>query len=805
MDTLFADFQHAARTLRRSPAFTLAALATLAIGIGATASIFSVVNGVLLRPLSIPDPDHVVSVRTNQIERGWRGAGLTGPDFAEVRTTIGSFESIAAVVRRNIDLTGRGDPVELNAGIVSRDFFRVMPVKPLLGRLFTPDEFEGKASPNVTAISERLWRTRFGADSSIIGQSVTIDGTPRTVIGVVPDAVSWPRPDGAPEFFFAQPEVFGELGRRSHMFEVVGRLRPTASLETARTELATLSARQARDFPESNANWLLTADRVTDEVVGQVRPSLLVLLGAVGFVLLIVCANVASLLVARATARHHEIAIRRALGASAGRVVRHLAAESVLLAVGGSALGILFALWGVDALRGSATQTLPRLDTIRVDRTVVLFTSGLAALTAILCGVLPALTAVRTQLQDVLKDGARVAAPRRGRLGRGALVIGEIALAVVLLAGAGLMARSFERMRTIPLGFDPRNVIAIDLDLPQARYTALESREQLVKQVEARIRQLPGVAAVGTTRALPLESGGPDFDFTIDGRPAVPSADLTPNAFYTPVTPDYFRTMGMSVVRGRALLDADDHPTANRVVVINETMARRFWGTANPVGQRLTLADGHKADVVGVLRDVRQRFLLNPIAPQMFVAWSQAPQVQVSMVVRTTVDPSTLIDAMHRDVWAVDPNLPVEEWTMASLMDQTLEGSRLQTTLLLSFATVALVLAAMGVYALVSYGVVQRTREIGVRMALGAARQDVVAMVLRQGARLTVAGIGLGLLSAFWLTRVMRRVLYDVSPSDPLTHVLAAALLALVAVIATYVPARRAATVDPVVALRDER
>jgi putative ABC transport system permease protein len=316
---------------------------------------------------------------------------------------------------------------------------------------------------------------------------------------------------------------------------------------------------------------------------------------------------------------------------------------------------------------------------------------------------------------------------------------------------------------------------------------------------------LPGVTAVGTTRALPLESGGPDIMFTIDGRPAIKAGELEPNAYITAVTPEYFRAMGMSVVRGRGLRDADDHPTANRVVVINETMARRFWGTANPVGQRLTLGDGRKADVVGVLRDVRQRFLLSPLSPQMFIPWAQAPEPQVTMVVRAAVDPLMLIDAIHRDVWAVDPILPVEEWTMASLMNQMLEGSRLQTTLLLSFATVALVLAAMGVYALVSYAVVQRTREIGVRMALGAARRDVVAMVLRQGARLTIAGIAVGLINAFFLTRVMRRVLYDVSPSDPLTHVLAALVLAVVAVIATYVPARRAATVDPVVALRDER
>jgi len=805
MDTLFADFRHAARTLRRSPAFTLAALATLAIGIGATSSIFSVVNGVLLRPLPLMDPDRIVIIRANQLERGWLGVAVAGPDFAEVRAEARAFEVVAAAMMRNADLTGRGDPAEVTAAAVSRDFFRVVPVKPLVGRVFTPDEFQGPQPPNVALISDGLWRSRFGAERSIIGQSVAINGTARIIVGVVPATTSWPHPGGAPDFFLPLPEVFDTMERGAHMLEVIGRLAPSMSLETARTEIATLSARQARDYPRTNGGWVLTANRLTDEVVGQVRPALLVLLGAVGFVLLIVCANVASLLVARATARHHEIAIRRALGASSGRVVRHLAAESVLLAVGGAALGTLIALWNVDLLRSWAPASLPRIDTVRVDGAVFAFTAGVAVFTALLCGVLPALFGARSDLQDVLKEGTRVSAPNRARLGRNALVVAEIAIAVVLLVGAGLMGKSFERMRSIPLGYDPGNVIDIDLDLPQSRYQSPEKRNQLVKQVEARVRRLPGVTAVGTTRALPLESGGPDIEFTIDGQAPIAKGQLGPNAFYTAVTPDYFRAMRMTIVRGRGLLETDDHPTASQVVVVNETLARKFWKTANPVGQRITLGDGRKADVVGVVRDVRQKFLTNEIAPQMFVAWSQAPELQVSVVVRTAVDPLTLVDAIHRDVWAVDPILPVEEFTMASLMAESLAGSRFQTTLLVSFALVALILAAMGVYALVSYAVVQRTREIGVRMALGAARHDVVAMVLRQGTRLTFAGVVIGLVNAYFLTRVLRRVLYDVSPSDPLAHVLAATVLVAVAVLATYVPARRAATVDPVVALRDER
>jgi len=803
MHTLLADLRHAARTLRRGPAFTLAALAILAIGIGSTASIFSVVNGVLLRPLSVADPERLISIRSNQLERGWMGTALSGPDFVDVRSEARAFDLVAAASMRNVVLTGRGEPAEVTGAIVSREYFRVVRANPLVGRLFAPDEFAGSQPPNTTVLSEGIWRSLFGADPGIVGRSVTINGTPRIVIGVAPASITWPRPGGSADFYFAFPEVFSVMERGAHMFEVVGRLAPTATLEAARTELATLSARLARDFPESNKGWLLTADRVTDLVVGQVRPALFLLLGAAGFVLLIVCANVASLLVARATTRHHEIAIRRALGAPTARIVRHLAAESVLLAAVGGLLGMLLALWGTDFLRASARETLPRVDSVAVDASVLVFTVAVTALTAFLCGVLPAMAGARSQLQDMLKDGTRVAAPRRAHIGRGALVIGEVTLAVVLLAGAGLMMRSFERLRTIPLGFDPENVIAIDLDLPMARYASPDTREQLVKRVEARIRRLPGVTAVGTTRALPLESGGPDVNFTIQGRPASTDRATEPNAFFTAVTPDYFRAMRMAIVRGRGLLVADDHPTANRVVVINETMARRFWGDENPVGQRLTLGDGKTADIVGVVRDVRQRFLTNDVAPQMFVAWAQAPEVQVSMVVRTAVDPTTLVAAMHRDVWAVDPSLPVEEWTMTSLMTESLDGTRFQTTLLVSFAAVALLLAAMGVYALLNYGVLQRTREIGVRMALGAARRDVVLMVIRQGARLTLWGIVLGLVSAFFLTQTMQRVLYGIRASDPLAHTAAAVLLAVVALAATYIPARRAADVDPMVALKD--
>ena len=802
MDTLFADLRYAVRTLRRGPGFTIAALAILAIGIGATASIFSVVNGVLLRPLAVADPDRLIMVRASQLERGWTGASLTGPDFADIRRETTAFELVAAATMRNVVLTGRGDPAEVIGAIVSREFFPVMRATPLVGRFFTPDEFAGRQPPDFTVLSEAAWRSRFGADPSVVGRSVIINGTSRVIIGVAPASVSWIRAAGSPELYFAFPEVFSETGRGNHMFEVLARLAPAATVEAARAELATLSAGQARDFPETNKGWLLTADRITDLVVGPVRRALYLLLGAVGFVLLIVCANVASLLLARATSRYHEMAIRRALGAPTRRIVRHLAAESVLLAAGGGVLGTLLALWGVDFLRTSARASLPRIDTIAVDGSVLVFTVVVTAFTAIVCGVLPAVVGARSQLQDALQEGSRVAAPRRGRIGRGALVIGEVMLAVVLLAGAGLMMRSFERLRDIPLGFDPDNVIAIDLDLPMARYAALHTREQFVKRVEARIRKLPGVSAVGTTRALPLESGGPDVTFTIEGRAASTDPALAPNAFFSAVTPDYFRTMRMSIIRGRSLLEADDHATANRVVVINETMARRFWGSENPVGRRLMLGDGKPADIVGVVRDVRQRFLTNEVAPQMFVAWAQAPEVQMSMVVRTAVDPTTLVPAMHRDVWAVDPNLPVEEWTMTSLMTESLDGTRFQTTLLVSFATVALLLAAIGVYALLNYAVLQRTREIGVRMALGAARRDVVWMVLRQGARLAFWGIVLGLVSAFFLTQTMQRVLYGIRASDPLTHTTAAVVLALVALAATYIPARRAAAVDPLVALR---
>jgi putative ABC transport system permease protein len=583
-------------------------------------------------------------------------------------------------------------------------------------------------------------------------------------------------------------------------------LEPGVTVERARGDLALLAGRLHTAYPDAypaTSKLELSATSLREELTRGSRPLLLTLLATAAFVLIVAAANLANLMLSRQLRRAREVAVRTALGAGRGRLFRQLAAESLCITITGGVFGVLLAVSGMGLLRTFATRVTPRAGEIGVDPVVLTVAFALSMLVGIGAALAPILRAPPS-LGDTLREGSTATtAGRRGARGRNLLVAAQVAVAFVLLVGAGLMARSFERMRTIPLGFEPGNAIAVDLDLPSSRYRAPESREQIIKRVEERISGLPGVIGVGTTRALPLESGGPDTEFGIDSKPHVEGRPW-PSAYYTAVTPGYFRAMGMSLARGRGLTAADDHPTADRVVVINETAARKYWGDENPVGQYIR-PGGNKALVVGIVNDVRQRFLTGAVEPQMFVPWSHAPELSASLVVRTAGDPGTLVPAMHREVWAVDPNLPVEEWTLEWLMSQSIATSKFQTTLLVWFAVVALLLAAMGVYALISYAVAQRTREIGVRMALGAARRDVVSMVLRQGVRLAVGGVAIGLLGAFYLTKFLTRILYEVTPSDPISHVAAAAVLGLVAALATYIPARRAATVDPVVALRDER
>jgi putative ABC transport system permease protein len=801
MSTLVHDLRIAVRSLRRTPGFSITAILTLALGIGANTAIFSVVDGVLLNPLPVADGDRVVVVGEKNVERGWYGAGIAGPSFAAWREGSRSLEAVGAYSTRNVDITGVAEPIEADGALVSRELFDIVSVRPVLGRLFRPDEFVTGAEPApVMLLSEPFWRTRFGADPSVLGRAIVVNDRARTIVGVVPVREGVP---AQADVYFAFPENFASLPAGGHMLTVVGRLRPGITPDRARAELTEIVGRLDASKRDRETGWQFEVERLTNVVVRDARPQLGVLLGAVSFVLLIVCANITSLLLARASARSHELAIRRALGASRLRLAAHLVAEAVVVAAFGGALALVVASWGVDFLRGAGPMALPRLSEVGFDQSVLLFNLGVSVVAGLLSGAIPAVRAARAVPNAVLNDGGRGSAPRRGRSVRDAIVVAEIALALVLLTGAGLMVRSLLRLTAIPLGFDRHNVLAVDLDLPERRYREPASRAALVSRVEERLRALPGVVAVGSTRALPLESGGPDAGFEIVGRPPVPQGELGPAAFYTAVSAGYLNALGVPVRRGRGLTDADDRTDARRVVVINETLARRYWADANPVGAEIVL-DGQRTEIVGVVADIRQRWLRNEVAPAIYVPYAQAPQLQVSVVVRAAVDPTSLVKAIHEAVWTVDPSLPVEQWTMDSLLADHLAGSRFQTTLLAGFAAFAVLLAVMGVYAVVSFSVAQRTREIGVRVALGAAERDVLRLVVGHGATLAAIGIGLGMVGSFWLTRMLANVLYEVSATDPASFALAAGLLATAALAATYLPARRAARVDPAIALRNE-
>jgi putative ABC transport system permease protein len=804
MDTILSDLRHGMRTLRRSPGFACIAIATLAIGIGANVGLFSIVNSVILRPLTLIDSDRLVIVWQNLVRREAFGISHTGPDYVAYRSGARSFEQLAAFLSRNVAVTGRGDPAELEATIVSREYFDVVRVRPLVGRTFTAEEFADSAS-NVTVVSENIWRNRFGSDPAIVGQRIVINGTPRTIIGVIAARELWPRES---DFYFTLPDIFHQTGEGTHMFSILGRLKEGTTIEQAEIEMSALADRLDARRAENDRGYTVSLQSAHESVTGGSRATLMLLLGAVAFVLLIVCANIAGLQTARAAARAHEMAVRRALGASRGRIVRQLVAESAIVALASGALGFLLAQWSVEAMRllapapSNSPAVLPRLDEVRIDSDALLFTLAIVLAAALLTGLTPALFSSSTA-SSLLKEGARLVTDRRSALTRSALVVAEVAVALVLVIGAGIATKSLLALRSIPLGFDPRNAVAVDLDLPSVRYGDRERRVELIRQLETRVRGLPGVVGVGSTRALPLESGGPDTEFSIVGRPPEAIEQERPSAFFTPVTPRYHEAMRVRLVRGRYLSDGDNVPSAAKVVVVNDAFVRRHFANENPIGQRLLLGDGSTVEIVGQIANLRQRFLRFDPAPAMFVPYAHMPELSVSMVVRTATEPGELIDAIHRELWALDPNLPVEEWTLQELLRWQTSSSQLEGRLLVTFAAAALLLSVLGIYALVNFMVTQRRREIGVRIALGAARSTVVQMVLRQGVVLTALGVTIGLVGAIALSRALEITLYGVSATDPGMLAGAAIVLSVVALAATFVPARRASRVDPMVALRD--
>jgi putative ABC transport system permease protein len=799
--------------LAKSPAFTLVAVLALAIGIGANTAIFSVVNAVLLRELPFAQPERLVRLwGTNAQQSVPRGMGefsdfnVSPNDFADWRAQNHSFDSLAAFSSYgSVTLTGRDEPVRLRCPVVSPEFFSVLGVRPALGRFFLPEE-EQVGKHRVVVLSYGTWQQRFGADPHIVGQTLTLNSSNFTVIGVAPKGFEHPRPSptSEPEMWRALPLSLDPGERNNHWLHAIGRLKPGVTQAQAQAEMNIINGQLERQYPDSNSGRGVRLGSLHEAMVGEVRPALSVLLGAVGFVLLIACANVANLLLARSSVRQREMAIRTALGASRWRIVRQLLTESVLLAILGGGFGLLIALWATDLFVGLSGGDIPRLGTISVDGRILGFTALISLVTGIIFGLAPALDSSRPDLNVSLKEGGR--AVTGGQRFRQLLIISEVALSLLLLIGAGLMMKSFWRLQHVPLGFNPENLLTMDISMPPSRYPDRDQAALFQARLLERLSALPGVTAAASTSVIPLSGANSCDGMTIEGRPVSPAE--MPCVEVRDSSPDYFRAMGIPLVRGRQLTERDNKD-APPVVIVNEAFARSFFHGEDPIGHRINHSSPDKPavwrEIVGVVGDVRHFGLDAEARPEFYEPQLQAPALATSIVVRSDTDLTSLAAAVRREVLAMDKDLPVYHLkTMRELISESVAQPRFRTLLLAIFATVALLLSATGLYGVMNYWVTQRTREIGVRMALGAQARDVLRMVVGQGMALAALGVGVGLVAAFALTRIINSLLFGVSATDPWTFVAVPVVLCVVAFVASYIPARRATRVDPMIALRYE-
>ncbi len=806
---LWQDLRYGLRMLIKNPGFTLVAVIALALGIGANSAIFSVVNTVLLRPLPYKEPDRLVMVWEDASKRGYPRDTPAVANYIDWRNQNQVFEGMAALADQSFNLTGVGDPERIDGRRVSANLFTLLGVDPVLGRPFVAEEDQPGAE-KVVMISHGLWRRRFNSDAGIVGKSLNLNGESYRVVGVMPQHFQFPSPEvelWVPIAFTPQQMA----NRGSHYLQVIARIKPGVTLGQAQAEMSGIAARLSQQYPNQNTDLGAVVTPLHEHLAGDIRPALLVLLGAVGFVLLIACANVANLLLARAAVRQKEIAVRLALGASRARLIRQFLTESVLLALIGGSFGLLLSVWGINLLKNFVPQSISQAKAISIDMKVLVFTLLVALVTGLIFGLAPALQASSFNLNETLKEGGRDSASgSRGHRIRSLLVIAEVAVSLILLIGAGLLINSFLRLRNVDPGFRSDNLLTMSIVLPPLKYQEHERRSAFYTELVGRIEALPGVKSAAVTNWIPLVRQGDSIGFSIEGRPDA-GPGQRPSVVTRVVHPHYFRTMGIQLLQGRELGEQDrvDSPA---VALISETMARRFWPGEDPAGKRITPSNPATAGpddwitIIGVVKDVRQFDLIADPKPQMYLSYAQAgffaPR---NLIVSTSVEPLSLADAVRRTVWEIDKDQPVSNIrTMEEVLSESIARQRFSMLLLGIFAALALVLAAVGIYGVMSYSVAQRTREIGLRMALGAQPRDVLKLVVGQGLKLVLIGVGLGLVAAFILTRVMTSLLFGVSATDPTTFITISLVLISVALLASFFPARRATKVDPMIALRYE-
>ena len=815
------DLLFAFRQLRKSPGFTFVAILTLALGIGANTAIFSVVNAVLLKPLPYPQPEQLVAIGaadTREVRTGTPDS-LSIPDFADFRAQNHSFTAMAIYHAKSFALAGAGEAQSLSGQVVSGEFFEVLGVKPVLGRAFTrAEEVAGGGPDGLTVVlSHEFWQKQFRGDTGVIGHVMMLDGQPHTVVGVMPPHFQFPIQTEPLEIYttIAADASSSDGGkpnteqRGNHSYEGIGRVKPGVSHEQARSDLRAIAAALEKQYPDTNTYFGVAVLPLREELVGDVSGALYVLFGAVVCVLLIASANVANLLLARATVRAKEIALRSALGAGRGRIIRQLLTESVLLSAIGGALGLMFAAWGTDVLIRLVPQNIPRAAEIRLDPLVLAFTFGVALATGVLFGLAPALHASRLDLRESLNESGRTTGGSARHTLRSSLVIAEVALALILLTGAGLLLQSFNRLSRVNPGFRTERLLTGSVNLPDAAYPKPENIANFYAELLPRLRGLPGVQSVGTIFPLPLSSSNVTTSFDVEERP-LPKGQQADSPMRV-ASVDYFTTMGIPLVRGR-LFTEEDQLASKQVMIVNQAFADKFFPGADPIGKRIapgfTVGPGEETvmrEIVGIVANVKHKSLRADFTPEMYVPSAQLPIGIAFLVVRTSTSaPAALTSAVRAELARADAAIPL---TRVRVFDEyvtrSLARPRFNATLLAIFAGVALVLTAIGIYGVMAYSVAQRRQEIGIRMALGAQRSHVLRLIVGGGMKLALIGVAIGLAAAFGLTRLLETLLYGVKPFDAATLGSVALLLAVIAFLACWIPARRASGLNPLVALRE--